>query len=119
MTVNTCLTNITRSWTTVFFISYQAHSNLQFTAVDTWPAMSGISFMLINVRVGLGWAQTGSQMRNDSLGSSNRHNGVEASSAGSIPMRPLTVKITSVVEQERDNKLKSVGDGFRTGSFDI
>ena len=43
-----------------FFISYQSHSNLRFVAVDSWPAMSGISFMLINVRVGPGWAQSGS-----------------------------------------------------------
>ncbi|KAH9934353.1 uncharacterized protein B0H18DRAFT_556634 [Fomitopsis serialis] len=97
------------SWTTFFFISYQTHSNLQFTAVDTWAEMSGISFMLINVRVGLGWAQTGSRIRYDSRGGSGRtNNRSEESSNVSYHMRPLAVNITSVVEQEDDLETKRV-----------
>ncbi|TFK34279.1 hypothetical protein BDQ12DRAFT_580111, partial [Crucibulum laeve] len=38
--------------------SYLLKSNVQFVAADTWSTISGISFMLINVRVGLGWAQS-------------------------------------------------------------
>ncbi|EIW79978.1 hypothetical protein CONPUDRAFT_58530 [Coniophora puteana RWD-64-598 SS2] len=47
------------SWTIFFFGSYQSGSNMQFLAVDGWAAMAGISYMLINVRVGLGWASNG------------------------------------------------------------
>ncbi|KAJ6461689.1 hypothetical protein C8R45DRAFT_1027744 [Mycena sanguinolenta] len=44
-------------WTTFFLASYLSRSNLQFIVVDCWPAMTGISCMLIHARVGLGWAQ--------------------------------------------------------------
>ncbi|TFK33517.1 hypothetical protein BDQ12DRAFT_700743 [Crucibulum laeve] len=47
------------TWTTFFFISYLSKSNLQFIGADCWSVISGISFMLINVRVALGWAQSG------------------------------------------------------------
>jgi hypothetical protein len=47
------------TWTIFFFATYQARSNVQYPAVDMWPQMSGIAFMLINVRVGLGWAMNG------------------------------------------------------------
>ncbi|KAH9841057.1 uncharacterized protein C8Q71DRAFT_743055 [Rhodofomes roseus] len=104
------------AWTTFFFISYQANSNLQFTAVDTWSELSGISFMLINVRVGLGWAQTGSRIQYDSHAGSNRTtNRTDESSGGSYQMRPLAVKITSVVDHDDDLKAKCAeSDG---GSF--
>ncbi|KAF5371334.1 hypothetical protein D9758_004080 [Tetrapyrgos nigripes] len=42
-------------WTFGFFVSYEAHSNIQFIFVDSWAAIAGISFMLINVRLSLGW----------------------------------------------------------------
>ncbi|KAF7371385.1 hypothetical protein MSAN_00775000 [Mycena sanguinolenta] len=44
-------------WTTFFLASYLSRSNLQFIVVDCWPAMTGISCMLIHARVGLGWAR--------------------------------------------------------------
>ncbi|KAJ7829310.1 hypothetical protein B0H14DRAFT_2366689 [Mycena olivaceomarginata] len=49
------------AWGIFFFATYQSRSNLQFIAVDCWPAITGISCMLIHVRVGLGWAQNGSK----------------------------------------------------------
>ncbi|OBZ73541.1 hypothetical protein A0H81_05882 [Grifola frondosa] len=89
------------SWTIFFFASYQSQSNLQFTAVDCWPAMSGIAFMLINVRVGLGWAQRAQDP-------STVHSGIGPRTGGgghgehSYSMRPLAVNITRVVDQEDD-----------------
>ncbi|KAJ6451268.1 hypothetical protein C8R45DRAFT_883357 [Mycena sanguinolenta] len=44
-------------WTIFFIATYQSQSNLQFIAVDCWPAITGISCMLIHVRIGMGWAQ--------------------------------------------------------------
>ncbi|KAJ7085890.1 hypothetical protein C8R44DRAFT_531994, partial [Mycena epipterygia] len=43
------------SWNLFFFVSYEVQSNLQFIAADCWPAVAGISYMLIHVR--LGWTQ--------------------------------------------------------------
>jgi len=45
------------TWNLFFFILYQTETNLQFTAIDLWAPISGIAFMLINLRVALGWAQ--------------------------------------------------------------
>ncbi|KAJ7266404.1 hypothetical protein B0H12DRAFT_1099535 [Mycena haematopus] len=47
------------SWGIFFFSAYESESNLQSIAIDCWPAITGISCMLIHVRVGLGWAQEG------------------------------------------------------------
>ncbi|EPS94468.1 hypothetical protein FOMPIDRAFT_1134324 [Fomitopsis schrenkii] len=96
-------------WTMFFFIAYQSHSNLQFVAVDSWPAMSGISFMLINVRVGLGWAQSGSDQNFSSTAPPTRIQRTEVASAVSYQMRPLAVKIT--VEQEDEMDAKRVDGG--------
>ena len=44
-------------WTILFFVTYHARSNLQYFASETYCAVAGITFMLIHVRVGLGWEQ--------------------------------------------------------------
>jgi hypothetical protein len=41
----------------MFMAAYLASSNLAFLFIDTIPLITAISFMLINVRIGLGWAQ--------------------------------------------------------------
>ncbi|KAH9841062.1 uncharacterized protein C8Q71DRAFT_743106, partial [Rhodofomes roseus] len=97
------------AWTTFFLISYQANSSLHFTAVDTWSELSGISFMLIN-------AQTGSRIQYDSRAGSNRTtNRTDKSSGGSYQMRPLAVKITSVVDH--DDALEAKCAESHGGSF--
>lgn len=95
-----------------FFISYQIHSNLQFVAVDSWPAMSGISFMLINVRVGLGWAQSGSDQNLSSAPNQIQRSDV---ASAAYQMRPLAVKITVEQEDELDVK-RDVGGAYRMKS---
>ncbi|KZT01335.1 uncharacterized protein LAESUDRAFT_686826 [Laetiporus sulphureus 93-53] len=95
------------SWTIFFFVTYQTGSNLQFTAVDTFAVISGISFMLINVRVGLGWAHLASQ------GSVQSHSGAGHNQQRSVesqpyPMKPLAVNISTVVHQEDEY---TVGNG--------
>ncbi|KAH9840937.1 uncharacterized protein C8Q71DRAFT_431702 [Rhodofomes roseus] len=44
------------AWNIFFVAVYLAKSNLNFTAVDVWCPVAGIANMLINVRVGMGWA---------------------------------------------------------------
>ncbi|THV08182.1 hypothetical protein K435DRAFT_740107 [Dendrothele bispora CBS 962.96] len=45
-------------WSALYFITYESHSNLQFVFLDTWAPIAGIAFMLINVRISLGWTRT-------------------------------------------------------------
>ncbi|KAJ6515502.1 hypothetical protein C8R45DRAFT_956707 [Mycena sanguinolenta] len=84
------------TWTLFFLISYQTKSNLQFIALDCWGAITGISCMLIHVRVGLGWSQT--SMRTG------------AASTPSAP--PFAVNISRAVHSQPDYQM----DDFRGGS---
>ncbi|KAJ4476519.1 hypothetical protein C8R41DRAFT_887287 [Lentinula lateritia] len=94
------------AWTTFFFASYQSHSNLQFVAVDVWPCSAGIAFMLINVRVGLGWAQKANQDSFKSYNTSSRpfnsRGEIQQSGRDAFPMHPLAVSITQAIEFGRD-----------------
>ncbi|CCM06249.1 uncharacterized protein FIBRA_08498 [Fibroporia radiculosa] len=44
-------------WTIFFLVTYEVGSNLQFLSNQTLSIVAGISFMLVNVRVGMGWEQ--------------------------------------------------------------
>ncbi|KAF9018355.1 hypothetical protein BDZ89DRAFT_1140033 [Hymenopellis radicata] len=46
------------TWSLLFLIVYTCHSTLQFFMVDTIGHVCAATALLINVRVGLGWAQT-------------------------------------------------------------
>ncbi|KAJ7464986.1 hypothetical protein B0H11DRAFT_2050418, partial [Mycena galericulata] len=81
------------AWSLFFFASYQSQSNLQFIAVDCWPAVSGISCMLIHVRVGLGWAQKGGPT---STGAT--------STLAAVPPQPFAVTITRAVHTNNDSE---------------
>lgn len=84
-------------WTLLWLIAYHAKTNVQTTFADCWSAIAGIAFMLINVRVGLGWALTASQL-NSILTTGTAVE--ESNHTNSYPMRPLTVNITRVVEDD-------------------
>jgi len=104
------------SWTIFFFASYQSQSNLQFIAVDAWPAMSGIAFMFINVRVGLGWAQKANpELVNISGSRSKNSHSSRGMASDTFVMQPLSVNITKVVDDDQYRLSPKVsGDG---GSF--
>ena len=89
---------INRLYVIAFFAAYEANSNLQYTFVDTLCQVAGISFMMINVRVGLGWAATGSNVSQTSSGAfQSRRNGDQ-----SYVMRPVAVDISTVVYKDDD-----------------
>ncbi|TFY60845.1 hypothetical protein EVJ58_g4886 [Rhodofomes roseus] len=54
-------------WTILFFVAYRIRSNLQYFASETYCAVAGITFMLIHVRVGLGWEQRANSSYDESL----------------------------------------------------
>ncbi|KAF9558816.1 hypothetical protein CPC08DRAFT_667036 [Agrocybe pediades] len=90
------------SWAIMFFATYLSKSNMQFFTIDTFPAIAGISFMLIMTRVGLGWAQKASGFTSGSVG---RSTGVETNQSGAIALgnlgsRPLAVNISKTVNQD-------------------
>ncbi|KAI0750218.1 hypothetical protein C8Q80DRAFT_1269958 [Daedaleopsis nitida] len=43
-------------WTLFFILTYQRRSTLHYPGSSSWPQVSGIAYMLITVRIGLGWA---------------------------------------------------------------
>ncbi|KAJ7309276.1 hypothetical protein DFH08DRAFT_899426 [Mycena albidolilacea] len=76
------------AWGIFFFAAYQSRSNLQFIVVDCWPTITGISCMLIHVRVGLGWAQNGSK-----------------SSMGTSPPTPSQLQFAVSITREVDTTM--------------
>jgi len=79
----------------VFFAVYESDSNVQFTFIDTLCQVAGTAFMMINVRVGLGWAAQGSVSQVSSSGLQSRRNADQ-----SYVMRPVAVDISTVVHQD-------------------
>ncbi|THU83044.1 hypothetical protein K435DRAFT_734296 [Dendrothele bispora CBS 962.96] len=96
------------SWNILFFASYQSRSNLQFTAVDCWPEVAGIAFMLINVRAGFRTNQASNQSLPSTTGSS-QFSSVYRDRIPRVPystskhqMVPLSVNITTVTDTNQE-----------------
>ncbi|KAH9934677.1 uncharacterized protein B0H18DRAFT_483966 [Fomitopsis serialis] len=97
------------SYAIFFFVAYQVNSNIQFTAIDSLCPIAGIAFTMINVRVGLGWAQRAhqsSQISSSGIGS-------RRAAEQSFAMRPVAVDITHVVHREDD-----LGQSVKIGADD-
>ncbi|TFK33662.1 hypothetical protein BDQ12DRAFT_614878 [Crucibulum laeve] len=97
------------SWTLFFMITYISGSNLQFPAVDASPAVVGIAFMLINIRVGLGWSDEQHEVPSTNIYSigANRLEGLQS-------RRPLSVHITRVIDNGVDGTFESIEDKYRS-----
>lgn len=91
-----------RAWTAFFTATYESQSNLQFITIDCLPVISGIAFMLINVRVGLGWAQNSiAASQVDSTLHANSGRNIALSSSGdSYPMHPVAINIQRAVDTD-------------------
>ncbi|KZT68211.1 hypothetical protein DAEQUDRAFT_766586 [Daedalea quercina L-15889] len=75
-------------WNFFFLLEFQLQSVVQFTAIDVWSPVCGITFMLINLRVALGWAQKAySHSRSASSGFSRRLPTSSAHSSAAYPLR--------------------------------
>ncbi|KAI0732197.1 hypothetical protein C8Q72DRAFT_819566 [Fomitopsis betulina] len=84
------------TYITFFYASYQTSSNVQYTAIDTVRVIAGISLIMINVRVGLGWAQQAPP----SMSSSNPSRGT---SERPYTLRPVAIDIAMTVDIQEDN----------------
>ncbi|KAI0327008.1 hypothetical protein GY45DRAFT_1257818 [Cubamyces sp. BRFM 1775] len=112
------------AWATLFVILYLTRSPVQTLGSGCGPSMIGISFMLITVRVGLGWSQESKFGAGPALPGSGRGGrslsggggGPSGLSLGSvrfggggestIPMQTITFDVTQTVEQEVDYALE-------------
>lgn len=94
-----------RSWNLIFFVTYQAKSNIQFTTCDLWAPICGISLTLINLRVALGWAQKAHPSVSSGAARAtaiSQGRSFTSNMDQGFVMRPLAVNITRVVNQEDD-----------------
>ncbi|KZT63170.1 hypothetical protein DAEQUDRAFT_185255 [Daedalea quercina L-15889] len=91
-------------WNLFFFITYQVKSNLQFTTIDMWVPICGISLTLINLRVSLGWAHKGHVSGSGFGSSAGPHRSAHArtfeTTNQSYAMRSLAVHVTQVVDDD-------------------
>lgn len=89
-----------RTWTVFFAASYQSGSNLQFLASGCMPVVAGIAFMLINVRVGLGWARKSIATVQPNYYSSFVASTHEVASVDHYALHPLHITIDQVVSTD-------------------
>ncbi|KIJ53177.1 hypothetical protein M422DRAFT_242303 [Sphaerobolus stellatus SS14] len=109
------------TWTAIFFIVYQAQSTIQLFFIDTWPVVTGITFMLINVQVGVrsvanSWKSTSRTHTLPTRAIRNEISGNKYDKGERYQMRPLAVNISQIVETESDGQHYSVGDDNDIGS---
>ena len=120
----TSLTSQPRSsWTFFFLVSYIASSPLEAFAFHCIPAATGISFMLIIVRVGLGfsWAEpVGSQLGLAPMSIAAR---AQTEGGGTYPLTMIRLDVTRTVERETVTDFAlprggQKGDGIGDGDSD-
>ncbi|KAI0641673.1 hypothetical protein C8Q79DRAFT_1030360 [Trametes meyenii] len=94
-------------WTLFFVVAYAANSLLEAFAFHCIPAATGISFMLIVVRVGLGFHW--SQIAGDGMGLVGRRPSMRKPHIP-YPPRAITLNVTRTIEQETDYALRYTPD---------
>ncbi|KAJ3516097.1 hypothetical protein NMY22_g14288 [Coprinellus aureogranulatus] len=99
-----------RSWTIMFMASYLAGSNLAFLFIDTLPTITAISFMLINVRIGLGWAQNMARSGEKSITTGH--------SIMTLPFRATNISATRSID-ERIGQQKSTNGSYQMHSLAV
>ncbi|KAI0763273.1 hypothetical protein BD413DRAFT_210180 [Trametes elegans] len=96
------------AWATLFVVMYVTRSPLQSVGSGCGPAMIGIAFMLITVRVGLGWAhESRTALRNDDslpVRFGNAH--ALHVDHNAVPLQTITLDISTTVEQAVDYALE-------------
>ncbi|KZT71226.1 hypothetical protein DAEQUDRAFT_810186 [Daedalea quercina L-15889] len=88
-------------WTILFFVTYHVQSDLQYFVSESYCAMAGITFMLIHVRVGLGWEQRASSSHNDSIDLTATRD----SRQHQFGSPRVAVNITRIVHRDGDDEL--------------
>ncbi|KAJ3003658.1 hypothetical protein NUW54_g5194 [Trametes sanguinea] len=104
---------LSTAWTIFFAVAYATKSSLQSFPTGCSPAINGIAFMLITVRVGLGW-----DLQLGVTGSEDSPQTATLAPFQAYPLRTIRLTVTRTVEQETDfalsrhsQKRSEEGDG--------
>ena len=108
-----------RSWSLFFFITYKLRSALHYPGSNCWPQVSGIAYMLITVRIGLGWAHKGSSMGYPPHAAGGAGHGAGSGGGGqqTYPLQTISFNVTQTVEQETDYAISPKEDKGQGRSF--
>ncbi|KAI0750198.1 hypothetical protein C8Q80DRAFT_676759 [Daedaleopsis nitida] len=113
-------------WSLFFIITYRLRSNLHYPGSNCWPQISGIAYMLITVRIGLGWAHQGSfsPLASGTMGvistghgttSAAAHGASQRSVPQTYPLRTINIEVSRDMEQHVADTPK--GDKYSGGPF--
>ncbi|KAJ7639704.1 hypothetical protein DFH06DRAFT_1217648 [Mycena polygramma] len=97
---------------TLFYtICYESGSGIQTILLNIWAPIAGIAFMLINVRVGLGWAQQ-SRQSDTEISTIRYGSGAMQSSEAttSWPMHPVLVDVNKATDEDTHQGHSSTKD---------
>ncbi|KAI9058935.1 hypothetical protein FKP32DRAFT_1580778 [Trametes sanguinea] len=103
-------------WTLFFLIAFAANSLLEQFAFHCIPAATGISFMLIVVRVGLGFHW--SQIAGVGLSFVGRRPSAVRKPPIAYPPRAITLSVTRTIEQETDYSLRHAPEFRSTSEYE-
>lgn len=101
------------AWTLFFLVSYSSNSLLEAFAFHCIPAATGISFMLIIVRVGLGFHWSPASGSGIGTRASTRKQPARPEE-GYPPVRMISLNVTRTVERETDFALRRVPEKNET-----
>ncbi|KAI0648751.1 hypothetical protein C8Q79DRAFT_469495 [Trametes meyenii] len=104
---------LSTAWTVFFAAAYATKSPLQSFPTGCSPAINGIAFMLITVRVGLGWDLQ--------LGVSGSEDSPQAATLApfhSYPLRAIRLTVTRTVERQTDFAIASSSPKGPNGGSD-
>ncbi|KAJ3005276.1 hypothetical protein NUW54_g4411 [Trametes sanguinea] len=91
---------LSTAWTIFFAIAYASKSSMQSFPTACSPAINGIAFMLITVRVGLGW-----DLQLGITGPEDHPRTATLAPFQAHPLRTIRFTVTTTVEQETDYAL--------------
>ncbi|KAI0739843.1 hypothetical protein C8Q80DRAFT_1274873 [Daedaleopsis nitida] len=95
------------AWGIMFVVFFTTHSPLQTLGSGCGPVVIGIAFMLITVRVGMGWGQNSQSVVSEGVRSPAAGTTRNQARIGqdSFPMNTFTLNVSQTVEQETDYSL--------------
>ncbi|KAI0648754.1 hypothetical protein C8Q79DRAFT_469725 [Trametes meyenii] len=105
---------LSTAWTIFFAIAYASKSALQSLPTSCSPAVNGIAFMLITVRVGLGW-----DLQLGITGPQDRPETATLAPFQAYPLRAIRLTVTTTVERETDFALTSTSQKQSDNALDI
>ncbi|ESK84285.1 hypothetical protein Moror_3758 [Moniliophthora roreri MCA 2997] len=99
------------TWTAVFIATYATESRVESVIADCWAVVAGISFCLINVRIGLGWARNPSVMVSTIAARQQAYEVNMGETWLAYPMQPLAIHVHQAEDTSQMDSLSCSGVG--------